>query len=594
MSIKPNAMHSEAARLASRYANKINPAPLIEQIEGMGRVDCRQFGKGKAITKKSNSDIRIALVRPLGSLQGNEEKEAVKEMGEPYQLELLAAALMKENYNVRIFDQLAGPFNPSMPSSYPEIKPDSAFADEICSFHPDAVGITSFSYNFRKAIFLGAQIKERLGIPIILGGYHATSVGKQHLVFKNHSPDIAEVFRADLRNVFQHGIIDYACIGEGIRTISDILSILKCQKNPSDVEGIAYLENNNLRASESRRLSLDEYPFAFRPNDFNPMMYYATGRDYPFLLMTSQNGCRHSCSFCSTALNYPGAVFRNTENFIDELKSIRGGMAPLWPRQRIMVNLTDEDFGADPCIAIGRCKAISASGLHEHFEFNSFLDNNTINGKNGHELLEAMRAANFVFSFIGIESLLEDAAAGYRRYDAGRRDKIDWIQRAILRMENHGLLYFGDHIAGYPAHTLEDIKEDYSRLFQLRRMHYVYMPILAPMPGTPLYWRIILGELGAGFLPHATYDLLDANHQVVPIRGGGDVKAVRDEYVQKFYERPEYAQDADAAIRENPGMHGFFSKMLRKISGDYPSNDKLRHLADKYLWMSNPGPCNGD
>lgn len=561
------------------------PDRIVEQVAHMGTIDSSSLTKGKSLVGKRNREIKVALVRPLGSLAREEEREAVKEMGEPYQLELLAKALLNAGYQVRIFDQLEGPYDPNEPSAYPATKSNAQFIADIEAFCPDVVGFGTFTYNFRKGLTIAAEVKKRTGAVIIFGGYHVTSVGKQYLLFDEiaaENPSLADAFKQDLRNVFQHGIVDYACIGEGVKTIIDILDILRGRKNPAEVIGIAYMENDRISVSEAERISLDKYPLPFRPDDFDPMKYYATGREYPFLLLSTANGCRFSCEYCSTgAMNYPGFRYRSAESVVKELKAVRERFYTQWPAPRIMVNLTDEDFGASPNRVIQLCNVLTEAGLSEVFEFNSFLDNMSILGHRGNEMLEAMKKAGFVFCFVGIESTLENALEGYARPDQWS-DRMHRIQSAIRRMSGQDIMYLGDHIAGYPEHTIEDIEADYSRLFQLRGMHYAYFPILSPMPGTPLYWRTLVGELGEGFLSGITYDNLDANQQVVAIKGGGDVKAVRDKFVQAFFVRDSYEEDVDRAIETDLSKARFFANILGKISCDYPENETLLRLANKY------------
>lgn len=557
---------------------------IADQIMKMGRLECGQLGRGKRIAGKRNEDIRIALFRPLGSLSSGEEREAVKEMGEPYQLELLAAVLQKEGHQVKIFDQLAGPFEAAKPADYPQTKSNAQMIAEIAAFNPDAVGFTCFTYNFRKGLAIAAELKKKLEVPIMLGGYHATSVGKQHLLFESLAglnAEATEVFKQDLRSVFQHGIVDYACIGEGVQTVLDIMSVLKGEKKEDDVPGIAFERNGRVYASESERLDLGCYPFPLREAGFDPMTHYATGRGYPFLLLMTSSGCRYSCEYCSTGINYPGLRFRSLENVMQELRETAHRFRPNWPDERIMVNITNEDFAASPARVIAFCNALCNEGLQYVFKFNSFMDTQSILGLRGDEMLSAMARAGFSFCFIGIESMLQSAVEGYARPEA-MQNRLQNIQQAIDRMASHNIMYFGDHIAGYPGHTTQEMQADYAELFKLRRMHYAYFPIIAPMPGTPLYWKILWGMLGDGFLEGVNYDQLDANHQVVAIRDGGNVKAIRDANVQRFFTRPEYAIDADEAIRRDPRVREFFGRMLGKVSLDYPENREIIRLAKRY------------
>lgn len=558
--------------------HKVPSDRALEIIHGLSHVDCNDPPAALGLRGKANNEIRVALVRPLGSLAGDEEKQAVKEMGEPYQLELLAAVLVKAGYQVRIFDQLAGSFNPEHPTNYPEIESNQGFIDEISSWNPDVVGFGTFTYNFRKGLTIAAAVKEKTGAAIIFGGYHVVSVARQYLMFDDLldiDPGYVNAFKQDLRNVFQHGIIDYACIGEGIKTILDILDVLKEAKDPREAAGIAFMEDGKIFINTPERLDLNDYQFPFRSNDFDHMKYYATLRDYPFLLMQTSSGCRYDCAYCSTPLNYPALSYRSIDSVIAELKLIAARFKHIWPTDKIMINLTDEDFASSPERVIELCKAIVANNLDKIFQFNSFFDNKSILSEDGDEMLEAMAAAGWEFCFIGIESLLHSALDGYIRPDRWSKDRVEYIQRAIDEMAAHRIMYFGDVMAGYPGHSLDDLRQDYDLLMELRRMYYVYLPILAPMPGTLLYQQVVLGDIGNGFLPGMTYDHFDANHQVVQLPGDGDVKAVRDEAIQHFFTRSSYVRDVRISVAQNQEAETFFESCFRSLSMDFPDNKKL-------------------
>jgi radical SAM superfamily enzyme YgiQ (UPF0313 family) len=555
-----------------------------ETIAGLNVLELRDAKPGQSLSGKQNSEIRIALIRPLGTLSGGEEKEAVREMGEPYQLELLASVLISKGYQIRIFDQLAAPFDPDNPAAYPSTKPLREFVSEIAEWNPDVVCCSTFTYNFRNGLTIASAVKEKIGMPVVFGGYHTTSVGRQYLLFDSLShinPEGADVFKEDLRFVFQHGVVDYACIGEGTHTISDIMEVLKGKKDADEVSGIAFMDGSRLHVSPSIRLELDDHPLPFRHPGFNPMMYYATGRNYPFLLLLTSTGCRYGCTYCSTGVNYPGLKFRESMSVVRELSIVKQQFRPGWPGAKIMINIFDEDFGASPTRVVELCNAISASSdMAGCFRFNSFMDNRTILSPNGSAMLKAMHMAGFIFCFVGIESMLDSAVAGYERPDRFE-DRLHKIQAAIDRMDDNHVLYFGDHMAGYPDHTIDDIMDDYQLVLDLRRMLYAYFPIVAPMPGTPLYWQVILGKLGEGIFPGITYDQFDANHQVVQINGGGNVKALRDGFVQEFFARSEYEEDAVRLVTTNPVAGLEIVNLVRRVADNFPDNSALASLAGR-------------
>ncbi|MBU0591191.1 cobalamin-dependent protein [Candidatus Micrarchaeota archaeon] len=581
---------------------------IIEQITTMGSINTSNLTPGNSLNGKKPSEIRVALVRPLGSLNMDEEKVMVHEMCEPYQIELLAQVLINLGYQVQIFDQLAEPYDPKNPFIYPSTKTQESFAKEIISSNPDVLGVGTFTYNFRNGLTIAAHVKAQLGIPVIFGGYHTTSVGKQYLIFNalsSTNPGGADVFKQDLRLVFQHGIVDYACVGEGIHTLPEIIAVLRGQKNAKDVSGIAFRINgsgvddkyNHFHVSAADRVPLEDYPIPHRPLDFDPMMYYSTGRQYPPLLMSTSSGCRFSCDFCSTGVNYHGLSHRSVGSVIKELQLIKARFHSNWPAPKMMVNLTDEDFGANPKRVIELCDAIHSAGLNRYFEFNSFLDNNSILGvspKTLHldqrhvhmadKMLTSMHRSGFVYCFVGIESMDTSILHDYHRPDIFP-DRVSMVQAAIDRMAQHDILYFGDHISGHPFQTPDMLRQDHKQLLELRRMHYLYLPILAPMPGTALYWKVLWGVIGKGFIDNVTYDDLDANHQVLFLSdadAGDEAISIRDETLTCFFTRPEYEIDADAAVANNPNLGLLIAHMLSKLSMDNRQIHRLQVLAEKF------------
>jgi hypothetical protein len=101
------------------------------------------------------------------------------------------------------------------------------------------------------------------------------------------------------------------------------------------------------------------------------------------------------------------------------------------------------------------------------------------------------------------------------------------------------------------------------------------------MPGTPLYWQVILGKLGEGIFPGITYDQFDANHQVVQINGGGNVKALRDGFVQEFFARSEYEEDAVRLVTTNPVAGLEIVNLVRRVADNFPDNSALASLAGR-------------
>ncbi len=560
---------------------------IIEDIQRMSNVPGPTLKKGAMVADVSNSNIRIALYRPLGRLgQKSEDGEAVKQIGPPNQLQYIASVLISQGYDVRIFDQLADSYNPERPLDYPSTKSDERMAKEIIDWQPHVLMATSFTPQFRRGLKIAGAVKEYLGLPIVWGGYHVTDVGQQYRTAMELEPDNeigARILKKDLVQVFQRNIIDYACVGEGITAVLEIIEVLKGRKDPNTVDDIAFAQNGGLRITRRReRLSIDSYPLIFWPDDYDPMKYYSQGRDYPVTLLTTSQGCRFHCTFCSVPHTYPeGLMYATPSTVISQLQEMYRKLKSKWPSEKIMVNLTDEDWMARPDRVIEICNAICKAGLNKHFEFNSFgtlIDA----ARRGNDMLKAMARAGWSYFFFGVESTMDAAAKDWRRPDSKVHNRMIMIQKGINKTAGKGIMPFVDFIGGHPSHTLEQSEEDYRRFLALRNVPYAYLPIIAPMVGTELYWQVLWGMNGMEMLPGTTYDDLDANHQVLQLKHGGDVKTLRTAMVQEFFTRPEYEKDADRMIERHRHTARFFAKAIAKEAIDYPNNERIRKLTEKY------------
>jgi radical SAM superfamily enzyme YgiQ (UPF0313 family) len=104
----------------------------------------------------------------------------------------------------------------------------------------DLACISSFaSYNYTQVLRLAGAVKERYRIPVIAGGILAD-------------------LHFDL--LLKKNVIDYCVIGEGERTIVDLLRNFG---SPEKVNGISYRKNGDVRISPANEfvMNLDELPF---------------------------------------------------------------------------------------------------------------------------------------------------------------------------------------------------------------------------------------------------------------------------------------------------------------------------------------------
>ena len=114
----------------------------------------------------------------------------------------------------------------------------------IEEFNPSVIGLTVKSQNFTSGTIV-AKIAKKINpeIKIIVGGAHSTMNGTTAFECKN---------------------IDFACIGEGENTISDLINALENNTDLNLVDGIKFRENNKIITTKPRAYidDLDTLDFA--------------------------------------------------------------------------------------------------------------------------------------------------------------------------------------------------------------------------------------------------------------------------------------------------------------------------------------------
>ncbi|MCK5636549.1 MAG: cobalamin-dependent protein, partial [Thermoplasmatales archaeon] len=174
----------------------------------------------------------------------------------------------------------------------------------------DAVGlnICSNSYKFPREI--AERIKEiDSSIPIIIGGPHCTFHPKRSL------EDIPSA--------------DISIEGEGDFAIKNIAKFLEFgRKKLSDIEGVFYRKNNNIKAGRPHKIikDLDSLPFPAR-HLVDKYEYGIVNGKYlykpKFASMVSSRGCPFNCCFCTrSALVYKTFRQRSAENVVKEILEV--------------------------------------------------------------------------------------------------------------------------------------------------------------------------------------------------------------------------------------------------------------------------------
>ncbi len=328
-------------------------------------------------------------------------------------------------------------------------------ADRILAADPDLLGLTSTTTFFGNSVRLAEKIKRlRPGLPVVIGGPHVSSSAEK---------------------VMDHACFDFACIGEGERTMTELLGAVGGGGPVSAVSGIACRGDGKVLFTPPRPLieDLDTIPMPAR--HLLPIgLYVPQPNDGPFppkLSMVSSRGCPYGCIFCDHGTF--GATYRSFSpaRVVDE-------MAHLVERYGARdIAFVDSLFMPD----LHRVEAIADEIIRRSLDVNWTC---TIRANIATpEILGKMKKAGCWRVRIGIE-------AGSERVLKFIRKKVtrEEVRRVAETADRAGLHPKGFFMIGHPTETAADIEESIEFALSLP-LTDITVQINTPMPGAAA-WAI--------------------------------------------------------------------------------------------------------
>jgi len=393
---------------------------------------------------------------------------------------VLSSCLKRAGFATRkLFLQIAEEKGDIPPGLF--LYPDSLLEQvgELCK---DAlfVAVSLMTNYFDRVAQLCEFLRERTGVPVVLGGIHATLMPRECAEFA-----------------------DYVCIGEGEGAIVDIARAISGGKDASCVANVCGIKDGEFFQNSLRPLiaNMDDIPFPDYSLDddyvliddklkrmdlslLERLMSTAapgkkTAQEKPYYITMMTRGCRYACTYCCnrTLLRlYGGRAFvrrRSVENVIEELMWVRKNLSFV----QLVVLTDDSFFDTDESQIRSLCEAYRAKiGL-------PFFSLGTPFGIDDKKF-EMMVGAGMIYIQMGIQTGSERIRKMYKRPFSN--EEIISIADMLAKYVPKILPPRYDIIIDNPMETDEDVIDSIRLLLRLKRPYFIQYFCLTLFPGTEL------------------------------------------------------------------------------------------------------------
>lgn len=394
----------------------------------------------------------------------------------PQGLAYIAAVLRKHGHQVTIYNQDVYHW------------PDEHLTDYLNEHPFDLVGIGIIAgyYQYRKLLKLSECINRSVNRPLFVLGGHGPSPEPEFFIKKTGA--------------------DAIVIGEGERTIIDLVDTFSGERNLSDVDGVAFMDANGKLVVTHPRAKIENIDAVDFPAwDLFPIDHYALLRAYPglparhrCLPVLSSRGCIFACSFCYRMDE--GFRARSAENILEEIDYLYK-----------TYHITAIEFSDELLMSSEKRTTELCEGFLRYKRKFTWACNGRLNFATP-SVLRLMKRAGCVFINYGIESLQQDVLNTMKKGLS-----VHQIHRGVQATIDADIIPGLNIIFGNRGETTDAL--DQGVAFLLKYGDSSYMRTIRPVtpyPGSDLYHFAIDNNLlkdAEDFYEHqhVNSDLLSVN-----------------------------------------------------------------------------------
>ncbi len=339
--------------------------------------------------------------------------------------------------------------------------------EDVKRFQPNLAGFSVATNQYKYAREYSGWIKEDVGVPLVVGGVHAT---------------------LDPEKVMAHTLWDYLVVGEGEEAAVELADALEADRDPSAILNLWARKGDDVVRNEIRPLveNLDSLPYPDREIFDEEHLLEGDRKVFSFL---AGRGCPYACTYCfNTGFRrlYKGkgkwVRFRSPDNLLGEIRLLVPQYSP-----RIL------DFNDDIFTLDRDWTMTFLEGYRREFGF-PFRCNVRVETVD-RTVLEALKEAGCDAIRVGVEQGDEE----FRRKVLKRNMTNEQIEQVFRWAREIGLGAWSFNMLGFPGETPRLAARTLELNSRIRPDH-LQISIFNPYPGTAL-WEECLRE---GYLPEGT------------------------------------------------------------------------------------------
>jgi len=388
------------------------------------------------------------------------------------------------------------------------------------------LGIENISKEHMKNSVLNS---DAVGISVDIDNY--STVAKTTESISKIDPDVTQVLGGSNCSFIKEKTLEdmplakICCIGEGEQTIIDIVKYLQGKKELSNINGIYYRENNNIKTGRPPKFidNLDSLPFPARhlveKNEYGKFLNNYTWKR-KFTTMISSRGCPHNCRFCTRFnMGIKGYTHRrrSAENIIKEIEELNGKYRSIM--------FVDDNFLSDAKRAHKICDML----IERNNNIDLLVMGTRVNTAE-RELFKKMKKAGFIYLNFGVESGNQDVLDFYNKGIT-----LEQIRKAVNLGNEMGFITVGTFILGAPIETKEHFENT--------------IKFACSLPFDSAFFAVLEYQMGSDLWIEAVNNNLISKDEIAVVadlrRGLGNFTAEElGKYVntayRRFYMRPTY------------------------------------------------------